>query len=1173
MIDGWIIGGTALVYLSLLFGVAYWRDRTARGPVSPRPSLYAFSLAVFCTSWTFYGSVGLAAHTGYDFLPVYIGPVIAMVFGWPLIIRIIKLCKAQNISSIADFIGARYGKNQYLAALVTVIAVAGTVPYIALQLKAVSISVTTMVGSGGGAVSAFSFIDVSLLVASFMALFAVLFGTRHVDATEHQEGLMMAVAVESFVKLFAFLTVGIFVVYGFFGGFDGLWLEIKKRPDTFDIFTRDIDGGRWLTIGFLSLVSFILLPRQFHMMVVENRSIGELKRAVWLFPLYLVAINIFVVPIAMAGLLEFSSDVSDADFFVLKLPQSAGNSYVSLIAFIGGLSAASAMVMVACVALAIMVCNDVIVPVLIYAGLRGDGNGGDQADMSSRLLKIRRFTIVGILLLAYGFLKFFAGYQQLASIGLLSFAAIVQFAPAFFGGLFWREATALGAFGGITVGFLVWAYTLLLPWFVDAGLLDQSLLSEGPFGIGLLNPQALFYLHFDPLTHGVLWSVGLNLMAYIGLSLWRVPQPIERLQANIFIENNMGELPDPVRRQWGAQITYDHLKQTVARYLGRERSERSFEKYALGRSVEIKGGDAADIHALRFTEHLLASAIGAASSRLVISLLLRERNISHQAALKLLDDASEALQYNRDFLQSALDQVGQGLCVFDKNMKLVVWNRQFRRLLDLPGSLGTIGVSLDVIIRHCVLRGDFGPGEIEEIVDDRIRRFSGEVTSFQEGFEGGDKILEFRTGAMPQGGVVAVIVNITERVKATEALALMNVTLEKRVEERTSELQDVNLALETARKEADEANIYKTRFLAAASHDILQPLSAARIYTACLADMLRKEANKELIPKIDRSLQSVEDILGALLELSRYDTGKMVPEIKAFYLQDLFDQLALEFEPVAALKGLEFKLVSTSCVVGTDERLMRRILQNLISNAIKYTDNGRVLIGARRRGDAVEIQVLDSGSGIPDDKREEIFKEFQRLAQAEGSNEEGVGLGLSIVRRISDLLGHEISFVSRLGRGTCFGVFVPLSNDTPEPKTARVINRGASDVAGWRILCVDDEVSVLDSMELLLGGWGAIVMRAQSIDEALAQVDDGGDVPDLIIADYHLGNGTGIEAIEAIRALTKADVAAIIVTGDHSAETQRDVKWRGLDMLRKPVKPASLRSVIASLRTKKAMAE
>ena len=1176
MIDGWIIGFAALFYLLALFGVAYWRDMTGGRKVSARPTIYALSLAVFCTSWTYYGSVGVAARSGYDFLPIYIGPVLAMVFGWPLIVRIVKICKSQNISSIADFISARYGKNQYLAALVTIIAVLGTVPYIALQLKAVSVSVTTLVESGSGASDVASrwhpLMDVSLMVALFMAAFAMLFGTRHVDTMEHQEGLMMAVAVESVVKLLALLFVGVFVVFGLYDGFGDLAVAVKKQVSVAQVFTQDIDGGRWLTLGFLSLVSFVLLPRQFHILVVENRSVEEIKRAVWLFPLYLLAINLFVVPIAMAGLVQFSQDGTDADFYVLKLPQAAGQSFVTLIAFLGGLSAASAMVMVASVALAIMVCNDLVVPLLIYYGSRHAEYGGQDADMHARLLIIRRISIIAVLIIAYVFLKLFGDYQQLATIGLLSFAAIVQFSPAFFGGLIWRNGTALGAFAGISVGFAIWSYTLLLPWFVEAGMIAQSVLTYGPLGIGFLKPQALFYLQFDPLTHSVLWSVGLNICAYIGFSLWRVPQPIERLQANIFIKEESVAEPAPAIRQWGAQISFDHLRMTVARYLGQERAERSFEQYAHKRNIEVNWNEAADIHALRFTEHLLASAIGAASSRLVISLLLRERNISHQAALKLLDDASEALQYNRDFLQSALDQVGQGLCVFDKNLQLVVWNRQFRVLLDLPPHLGRIGVSLDEILRFCTMRGDFGEGNIEEIVEERLARFTGEVSDFKEFFDGGHKILEFRTGTMPQGGVVTVIVNISEKVKANIALAELNRTLEMRVEERTSELSEANSALEEARLLADDANKYKTSFLAAASHDILQPLSAARIYTACLSDMLRKEANKEIIPKIEKSLQSVEDILGALIELSRYDTGKMVPAIKVFALQDLFDQLALEFEPIATQKGLVFKFVATSEAVRSDERLMRRVLQNLVSNAIKYTDRGTVLLGVRRGIKNLEIQVWDTGTGIPEDKRELVFQEFERLPQAEGS-QEGVGLGLSIVRRISELLGQRVSFTSRLNHGTCFSVCVPRSSERGVVRGGRARVPSVSDLNNVRVLCIDDDGRVLDSMVEMLTRWGCVVKSAQSIDQALAHVEDGEYRPDLIISDYHLGEGTGIEAVQLVSEALGLEIPTVIVTGDHSAETQRDIKWRGFNMLRKPIKPAALRSVISSVRPGRAAAE
>ena len=487
MIEGWSVVALALGYVSILFALAWYADRAGRFSKggNGRPLIYALSLAVYCTSWTFFGSVGNAATTGYDFIPVYLGPILLFVFGWRFLLRVVRLAKSQNITSVADFLAARYGKSQAVAAIVTVIAVAGTLPYIALQLKAVALSVDTLLGARSLQHLNLP-TDTAFIIALTMATFAVLFGTRHIDATEHQEGLIVAVAAESLVKLAAFLAVGFFVTFSMLGGIGALVERVQQDPEIYKIFAGGFHGVTWLTVTFLSLVAILLLPRQFHVTVVENNSEKEIRRAAWLFPVYLVLINLFVVPIAAAGLLSLPKGSFDADSFVLALPLSAGADTITLLAFVGGLSAATAMVIVDSVALAIMVSNGLVLPLLLRR--RGDEPKGQQQDMTGLLLAIRRVAIFAVILLGYLFYRLLGQTHGLASIGLVSFAAVAQFAPAFFGGLVWRNATARGAIGGIVSGFAVWAYTLLLPWIIEAGWAPRSILIDGPFGLDFLSP-------------------------------------------------------------------------------------------------------------------------------------------------------------------------------------------------------------------------------------------------------------------------------------------------------------------------------------------------------------------------------------------------------------------------------------------------------------------------------------------------------------------------------------------------------------------------------------------------------------------------------------------------------------------------------------------------------------
>jgi Na+/proline symporter/signal transduction histidine kinase len=1166
MLQGWVVIAVALAYIGLLFLVASYGDRTRNLGRKGRTRLliYPLSLAIYCTSWTFFGSVGSASRTGYEFLTIYIGPVLMLALFSPLIIRVVRLAKAQNITSIADFIAARYGKGQWVAAIVALIAIIGTIPYIALQLKAVSSSLETILAhittQGHGSVTSPVLGDIALFVALSMATFAVLFGTRHIDATEHQDGLMLAIATESIVKLFAFLAVGIFVTFWMFGGPGALFEAAKMHSQTAALFTRDPPWDTFFATTLLSFVAIILLPRQFHVAVVENHNEGEIKRAAWLFPLYLVLINLFVVPIALAGMLTFPAGTVDSDMYVLALPLQTGSNVLTITAFVGGLSAATAMVIVESVALSIMVSNDIVMPLVLQrreALLSGRGNVG------SLLLMVRRLAIFAILVLAYMYYRT-AGEAQLATIGLLSFAAIAQLAPAFFGGLFWRRATAAGAVAGMSAGILVWAYTLLLPTFADIGVVGQRIMTDGPWGLPMLRPQHLLGLELSPLVHGVLWSLGVNVLFYVGMSLRRAPSPIERLQANTFVPSDLAPIA-PSFRLWGSSVTVEELVDTVARYLGKERARNALESFAASHRISLDPTDEADFRLIRYAEHILASAIGAASSRLVLSLLLRKRTVSTKAALKLLDDANAAIQYNREILQTALDHVRQGIAVFDKDLELICWNRQFGEILDLPPNLVRVGISLSDILRFNGKRSDLGPGRIENFVRQQIERYVSGSEPFLERFADPGTVIEVRANRMPDGGIVTTYTDITASVEAAEALERANETLERRVRERTEELTRLNEALAHAKGEADAANISKTKFLAAASHDILQPLNAARLYVTSLIERQGERQDRRLVDNIDASLEAVEEIFGALLDMSRLDTGAMRPEFASFRIDELMRQIELEFAPLAAAKGLELKYVPCSLVVRSDRRLLRRLVQNLVSNAIKYTPTGRVLLGCRRRGENLRIDVYDTGVGIPRAQQRDIFVEFHRLDQG-AKIARGLGLGLSIVERVARVLGCDVEVESAVGGGSHFSVSVPRSNAAPIEMPARDSTRiDPGQLAGTMALCIDNEPSVLDGMETLLQGWGCDVIKAPDLEQALAAVAASPTVPNGLLVDYHLDHGTGIEAIIALRGRC-GELPAILITADRSPAVREQARAEGIQLLHKPVKPAALRALLAQWR-------
>jgi Na+/proline symporter/signal transduction histidine kinase/CheY-like chemotaxis protein len=1168
MLESWTIIAAALGYIGLLFVIASYGDQLAILPRQRARSLiYPLTLAIYCTSWTFFGSVGVATRTGFEFFAIYLGPIIMIGFCTPLLRRVIRVAKSQNTTSIADFIAARYGKSQAVAATVAMIAIIGSIPYIALQLKAVASTIETVLaqmGTGPGNVPVVG--NLALMVTLAMATFAVLFGTRHADATEHQNGLMLAIATESIVKLLAFLAVGVFITFWMFDGLNDLLGSARFNPAAAATLDHTLSPTNFIAMTVLAFFAIVLLPRQFHVGVVENFHEQELRRARWMFPAYLVLINIFVMPIALAGLITFSGNSVDGDMFVLALPLAGGSTLLTVIAFLGGLSAATAMVIVESVALAIMVSNDLIVPLVLRRHARV-ADGGQS--IGGLLLKIRRIAIFAMLLLGYLYYRV-SGDAQLASIGLLSFAAVSQFAPAFFGGLFWRRATAAGAIAGMMVGFAVWGYTLFLPSFVGAGILDDEIMSKGLFGIAMLRPNALFGLELVPLVHGVFWSLTFNVVAYIAVSLMRQPTPIERLQADLFVPSELTPIA-PNFRMWRSSVTVQDLLSVTGQYLGPERTQQSFEMFAHARGIRLEANAPADFLLLQHAEHLIASTIGAASSRIVLSLLLRRRAVSAKAALKLLDDAHAALHYNREILQTALNHVRQGIAVFNRDLQLICSNRQFGDVLDLPTRLSQLGVGLDEILQELSAKIEPAPGNRTAFVQTRIEAYTAAAEPVLERIPSLNLVVEVRSNRMPDGGLVVTFSDITPSVEAAEALERANATLEKRVRERTEELTRLNAELARAKSAAEDANLSKTRFLAAASHDILQPLNAARLYVTSLVERQAGGDDARLVGNIDDSLESIEEILGALLDISRLDAGAMPATISRFNVGDLMRTLDIEFAPVAREKNLDLRFVNCNAAIASDRALLRRLLQNLISNAIKYTPGGKVLVGCRRRGANLAIDVYDTGLGIPKTKRTEIFKEFHRLDQG-AKVARGLGLGLSIVERIARVLEHKLTLDEVASGGSHFSVTVPRARAIDQPAVLAGLRAIKTPMTGALMVCIDNEPAILDGMRTLLTGWGSTVIIATDPATAIDLIVADGRIPTGLLVDYHLDRGTGLAAIREIRGRIGHAIPAVLITADRSQDVRESARQDGIPVINKPVKPAALRALLAQWRTQQHVA-
>ena len=942
--------------------------------------------------------------------------------------RIANLARTQNLTTVADFVSARYGKSQAVAALAALIALVGSAPYVALQLRAASTTLLTVVNSFDESKlapdkpsAAFS-----LAIALVLAAFAIAFGTRRINPKERQDGLILAIAVESIVKLGAFLAVGAFVVWGLNGGIADLTEAAQADPRIAAVIKTPPDPAVWGVTTLLSAFAIILLPRQFHVTVVENHDRRDLRTASWLFPVYLVLINLFVAPLAVAGLKMFPDGAINRDLTVLALPLAAGAHGIALLTMIGGLSAATAMVVMDSLALAITISNDLAMPLLLRRPVPQEP--GAEGDIGALVLWVRRLAILGVLALGFAYERM-AGEAALVSIGLLSFAAVAQIAPAFLGGLFWRRGTARGAVAGMTAGSLAWIYLLLLPSILPQHAI-AAYFAHGPLAIDWLSPSALVAFGPNALVGGVVLSLSANIVAFVIFSLSRQPSALERTQASAFA--GAGAKPQAFRL-WRSSTTAVELESAVARYLGAARARRAFAAFMRESGLEYDPAQEASAQLIRHAEFLLSPAIGASTSRQVLSLLLRPRAVSGQSALKLIDEASAAIQSSRDQLQHALDHARQGITVFDSNLALTAWNREFVDLFDLPPAMLRHGVELDEIVRFNATRGAYGPGNSEDFVAERVAALLYDEQPTRLRLFSTHRVIEIRSARLPDGGIVTTYTDVTQTVQTEEALEAANELLEQRVDERTAELQRLNAELARAKTVAEEANLSKTRFLAAASHDILQPLNAARLYASSLTEGSSQDGNLEradLAHKVDLSLEAVEEILGALLDISRLDAGATRPEIADVPVADLMRMLEVEFAPLARAKGLELRFVTTKLAVRTDRRLMRRLLQNLVSNALKYTLRGRVLVGCRRVGNEVRIEVWDTGLGIPPDRQRAVFEEFQRLDQG-ARIARGLGLGLSIVERLGRVLDHPVGLTSRLGEGSVFAVTAPRGTAAP----------------------------------------------------------------------------------------------------------------------------------------------
>lgn len=1148
----------AFIYVACLFLIAWWADRHIQRPPIVRALIYSLSLAVYCSSWTFFGAIGQAVNDGWSFIPIYLGPILLFVLAWPFIRRLSVVSTRNRVTSIADFIGSRYGKHQFLAALVTLIAVAGSLPYIALQLKAVTQAWLTVQHMWQPNLVA-DHSSTSFIAALILVVFTVAFGTRVADKRHRHRGLMAAIAVESLVKLTAFVAVGLFALGVLFSAeLNAVEIEYGKLAH----FPAPVN---FVTQLVLAAAAIVCLPRQFHVMVVENHSRRDMRAARWIFPAYLALFGVLIAPVAILGQSMLGEGVSlNADMMVVSAPLAAGSKSLAIVALLGGLSAATGMVIVACVTLSVMVCNEWVVPLWQFFNRAHSIN-------ARWLQQVRRAAIAAMLLAAWLLEQQLSGRGGLASLGLLSFAAAAQLMPSILAALYWPRAHSRGVIAGLFSGGAIWFYCLLLPALLGLG---HPLLTDGLFGLSWLRPEALLGLQFpDPLSHGVFWSLLLNCVSLVVVSLFCRFRAIELRQARAFTQIRLVKGYQKADFEL-TKIEGWQLQRLLMPLLGADRSQQLWQRFEQKVGQRLLANDPVPRFVVKDVEAALAAIVGAVSAHRTLELLQRKKPLQLDEFVLLIGDSSKQLQFGQDLLQITLETIPQGISVVDANLDLVAWNSRYVELFNFPERLLYVGCPIAKVYQFNAERGYLqnADTDVDGAIARRLDLLSGGKPYRIERVLPNGTVIEVCGTPMARGGYVTTYTDISEYRRMFNELDETREQLERRVTERTSALAAANdsLAHENqarARIERELNLVYasKSRFLAAASHDLLQPISAARLFTAALAHRTKGSDVAEDIGHIDAALVGAENLITSLREIARLDSGNIRLERRDFCIAEILEPLARECGLSAGRNGLELRYRPSTLWVYSDQQLLRRVIQNFLSNALRYTRTGGVLLACRRRDKHVLVQVWDTGSGISKVDQERVFDEFERASSVvQNDADKGLGLGLSIVQRISGLLGHEVTLASVEGRGSVFTIRVPIGQ-----QQERIVEQNTIDIeselTGVSVLCIDNEVGIRAGMQALLGQWGCRVFSGGNLGEVLAQwrLEK---APDIVLADFHLDNGeTGLQLIEALNYHWQTSLPAVVISADNSIEVRTQVEEAGYRFLTKPVKPAALRGVMRQL--------
>jgi PAS domain S-box-containing protein len=976
-------------YLLFLFVVASMAEAFApwlmRG--RRRTLTYVLAASVYCTAWTFYGSVGLAANRGLEFLTIYLGPA-SVALTWPVLLRkLVRVAKEQRITSISDFIASRYGKSAPLGALVALLVTAGMIPYIALQLKAVSASFKMILHEE----SVLDVFDPTLLVAATLALFGILFGARNLDFTKRQTGLMTAVAVESVVKLLAFLLVGAWVTWGLFGGFGDLFGRAAEHPEWRRLLTLGepptASYARWAAMLLISMVAVMFLPRQFHVLVVQNPREQDVTTLSWSFPLYLLLINLFVLPIAFGGLVLFPEAGARADGFILQLPLQFDNHAISVVVFLGGFSAATAMIVVDSLALSKMLINDVVLPVLLRRRF--------MEDIYWATMFYTRVAILVVVGLGFVWARMERGQLLLVEMGLLSFIAVAQCAPAILLGLYWRRGNRQGAYAGLAAGFGLWFYTLIVPALTREGVLPPALLADGLFGLGLLRPTAFLGLEgLDGISHGVFWSLFVNVGCFVLVSLLTEAAPEDRAQAAAFVgapaEDKAAPTPPAI-------LSATEIQRLIHHYVGPEEAQAIVRQLFGGRPPAALS--VPELLALRIRfERLLAASLGAAAARIIVE---DRFTISKQEAQQLVTSfqqmqqslrlTEEEVRRGERLLASVVQTVDDCIFTADAQGRLVTMNPAGERLLGWSEA----GV------------GRLGYADLLE-AEDRRRVAPAIARAVEAGLGWSGQVAGRTAGgrAFPAHLAVRCVFDADGRLMGTVGV-----------------LRDLTEQVETQRRLIQREKLASLGEMAAGvAHEIRNPLGGIKMATQLLSDGdLGRPLSQEMARAILAGLAEIEGIINSLLDYTR----ETRLERAEYELVRILDPVVEGAAAEGAARGIRvaYGHVDRDAVALVDGQKLRQVFANVVQNAVEAIEprdgGGRVEVSLWAHGERVTVEVADSGVGVLPEHRDKIFLPFFTTKPS------GTGLGMAIVKKIVDLHGGDISIESAPGRGTRVRISLP----------------------------------------------------------------------------------------------------------------------------------------------------